>query len=161
MLGRRRAGGDLAGPRQHMSRRIAGVTGMPTTSSATGRMAIGGRRDRPAPQRTISTRYCMFATSQATLRASPARVHAASIWARKSGIGAVLDEVPITEHRSPSRMVRRSRQWIVAAHREDERIMTEVGGGQPGPVDWPVDESDVELAVDHGPRQLARRRLVK
>ena len=54
------SGGRPRATTAHMSRLIVGVTGMPTTSSATGRMAIGGRRDRPAPQLTISTRYCML-----------------------------------------------------------------------------------------------------
>ncbi len=33
--------------------------------------------------------------------------------------------------------------------------MTEVGGYQPSPVDWPIDKGDVELAIDNGPRHIA------
>ena len=46
-------------------------------------------------------------------------------------------------------------QRIVAAHGEDERIVTEIRCHQPGPVDRPVDESNVELAVDDCPSQIA------
>ena len=92
------SGGRFRAITAHMSRRIAGVTGMPTTSSATGLIAIGGSKERPAPQLTISTRYCMLATSQATLRASRARVQAASICERKAESSAVLDEISIAEH---------------------------------------------------------------
>ena len=37
--------------------------------------------------------------------------------------------------------------------------MAEIGGGQPGPVDGPVDKGDVEFAVGYRPRQLAGRRV--
>ena len=50
-------GGRPRATTAEMSRRMAGVTEMPTTSSETGWMAMGGRRDKPAPQRTNSMRY--------------------------------------------------------------------------------------------------------
>ena len=77
----------------------------------------------------------------------------------QSRVGAVLDEVPVTEHSVAEPDGPTVRQWIVAAHGEDEGVMAEIGGGQPGPIDGAVDEGDVELAVGHGPRQLARRRM--
>ncbi len=99
----------------------------------------------------------MFATSHATLRASRARVHAASICERRAESSAVLNEVSIAEDSIAEADGPTTRQRVVAAHREDQRIVTEIRCHQPDPVDWPVDEGDVELAVDNCPRQIAGR----
>ncbi len=99
----------------------------------------------------------MFATSQATLRARRARAQAASICERKAESSAVFNEISIAEHRFIEADGPTTRQRVIAAHREDERIVTEVRDHQPGQVDWTVDEGDVELAVDNCPRQIAGR----
>ena len=70
-------------------------------------------------------------------------------------ISAVLNEISVAEHGVAEADGATTRQRVVAAHREDERIVTEIRCHQPGPVDWPVDEGDVELAVDNCPREVA------
>ena len=75
----------------------------------------------------------------------------------QGGIDAVFNEISIAEHRFIEADGPTTRQRVIAAHREDERIVTEVRDHQPGQVDWTVDEGDVELAVDNCPRQIAGR----
>ena len=70
-------------------------------------------------------------------------------------ISAVLNEISIAEHGVAEADGATTRQRVVAAHGENERIVTEIRCHKPDPVDWPVDEGDVELAIDNCPREIA------
>ena len=75
----------------------------------------------------------------------------------QSRVGAVLDEVPIAERPVAEPNGSPDCERVVAAHGQDEGVVAQLGGGQPGPIDRPVDEGDVQFAVGHRPRQGAGR----